>query len=126
MSPVSLPPSINRSSLAHLSCLRVSGVLAADAQLYPTTGQPPHAVLMLQLQPERGLPFEARVDLGTDVADHINAKAELRHLRAGAFVSVAGDGLELRADHGHAALRVVHARDAVVFSDPINPQKQEG
>lgn len=123
MSPVVLPPSINRASLAHLSCLRVSGVLAADAQLYPTTGQPPHAVLMLELQPERGLPFEARVDLGTDAADHIKARAELRHLRAGAFVSVAGDALELRTDHGRAALRVVQARDAIVFSDPINTQE---
>jgi len=108
------------AALARLACLRVTGVLTRDAQLYPTTGG--RAFLMLHLQPGTGLPYVARVDLGTDVADHMHAEAELPRLRAGVLVSVAGDALELRNDHGHAALRVVHARDAVAFHDPItNP-----
>ena len=119
--------SISHPPLAHLANLRVSGVLTTDAHLAPTTGRDPHALLMLHLAPARGLPYEARIDLGCDLADRMLAEAELPRMRAGAFVSVAGDALELRADHGHAALRVVHARDAVVFSDPINhPQPQEG
>lgn len=116
--------SISRPPLARFSNLRVSGVLTADAHLAPTAGREPRALLMLHLAPARGLPYEARIDLGSCLADHIAAEAELRHMRAGAFVSVAGDALELRADHGRAALRVVHARDAVVFSDPIPPQPQ--
>ena len=119
--------SIDQPRLAHLASVRVAGVLSTDALMYPTTGTPPHAVLMLHLQPKTGLPYEARVDLGDNLTDHMLAEAELPRMRAGAFVSVAGDALELRADHGHAALRVVHARDAVVFSDPINhPQPREG
>ena len=45
---------------------------------------------------------------------------------AGSRVSVAGDALELRTDHSHAVLRVLCARDAVVFSDPITQPPQEG
>lgn len=115
------PPSIDHPRLAHLASVRITGVLTTDAQLYPTagTGGVPRAMLMLRLQQAQGLPFEARVDLGPHVADHRQAQAELRHLRAGVLVSVAGDALELRTDHGDAVLRVVHARDAVSFSDPI-------
>lgn len=105
--------------LAYQGSLRVSGVLTVDAQLYPTAGREPHALLLLKLQPSVGLPYEARVDLGTDLADHMQAEAQLGQLRAGALVSVSGAGLEYRGDHGHAVLRVVKARNAVVFSDPI-------
>ena len=111
---------------ARLSRLRVSGVLAEDAHIYPTTGTPPGALLLLKLQPIRGLAYHARVDLGTDVADHMAAEAELPRLRAGVLVSLAGAALELRTDHGHAVLQVLRARDVVAFFDPIpNPAQQE-
>lgn len=115
------PHSIDHPPFEQLASVRVTGVLRANAQLYPTAGAGgvASATLILMLQPAKGLPYEARVDLGTNVADHVLAQAELRYLRAGALVSVAGDSLELRADHGDAVLRVVHARDAVSFSDPI-------
>jgi hypothetical protein len=113
------PPSTNHPRLGHLASVRVTGVLTADAQLYPTAGRTPHALLMLQMQPAKGLPYEARLDLGTDVADHMLAQAELPWLRTGTLVSVAGDALELRTDHGHAVLRVVRPRDAVSFNHPI-------
>lgn len=108
-------------ALAHLARVRVSGVLSADAQIFPTAGRDAHALLLLEMQVAHGLPYSARVDLGTDVADYMNAEADLPLMRRGAFVSVAGDALELRHDHGHASLRVLNARDAVVFSGPINP-----
>lgn len=114
------------AAYAQLASVRVTGVLMADAQLAPTLGRNPHALLMLRLQPKIGLPYEARIDLGTDVADHMQAEAELPHLRAGVLVSVAGDALELRNDHGHAVLRVLRPRDAVAFSNPIKTNPQEG
>lgn len=120
-----LPMGIGHARLAHLASVRVTGVLTADAQLAHTPGREPHALLTLQLQPDKGLPYMARIDLGTDVADHMGAEAELPRLRTGALVSVAGDALELRHDHGHAVLRVVRARDAVVFCNPITPNQQE-
>lgn len=119
------PLSIDRPRLAHLASVRVAGVLVVDALIYPTTGTPPHAVLMLHLQAKTGLPYEARIDLGDDITQHMLAEAELPRMRAGAFMLLSGDALVLRADHGKAALRVVNARDAVVFSDPIQPQPQE-
>lgn len=110
------------AAYAHLASVRVTGVLMVDAHMAPTVGREPRALLMLHLQPKVGLPYVARIDLGTDLADHMQAEAELPHLRAGVLVSVAGDALELQADHGHAVLRVVHARDAVSFSHPKSTQ----
>lgn len=110
---------------ARRAVLRVTGVLADDAQLYPTTGQ--GAMLMVRLQPAQGLPYEARLDLGLDLADHMAARADLPRLKRGVLMSVAGDALELRTDHGQAVLRVVRARDAVAFFDPTDPTvPQEG
>jgi hypothetical protein len=114
------------AAYAQLASVRVTGVLVADAHMAPTVGRDPHALLMLRLQPKVGLPYEARIDLGPDVADHMQAEAELPHLRAGVLVSVAGDALELRHDHGHAVLRVLRPRDAVSFSKPNNHKPQEG
>lgn len=119
--PHTHPPASNRPALARLANVRVTGVLTTDALMYPTLGTPPRAFLLLKLQPAAGLPYEARVDLGDDITDHMHAEAELPGMRAGALVSVAGDALEYRGDHGHAVLRVVHARHAVVFSNPITP-----
>lgn len=118
---------IGATAQAKAGRVRVSGVLSEDAQICPTTGNPPHALLVLHLQPPAGLPYTARVDLGTDVADLMQAQADLPLMRRGAVVSVAADGLEPRTDHGHASLRLVNARDAVLFTDPIHPtHAQEG
>lgn len=97
------------------SAVRVSGTLVHDADLHTSVGAEPHAFLSLEIQPPQGLPYLARVDLGTSIAVHMQTTADLPYLRAGAVVSVAGDWLELRTDHGHAALRVVAARDLVAF-----------
>lgn len=96
------------------SNVRVTGVLTADAHLAPTTGRDPHTLLFLDFQPPHGLPYHATVDLGADAMDHMAAEADLPLMRRGALISVAGHALELRADHGHAVLRVVKACDVFI------------
>lgn len=116
MSPAStaaMPP-ISKARFADLSLVRVTGVLTADADLAQTTGAQPHSLLTLLLQPPCGLPYLARVDLGCDITDHMAAEAELPRLRKGALVSVAGDALDLRTDHGHAVLKLRGARALVI------------
>lgn len=112
------PLAIDRTpALAHLARLRVTGVLKEPAQMYPTAGG--GAFLLVKLQPAQGLPYHARVDLGTDLTDHMAAEAEIPSLRAGVLLSLAGDGLRLQTDHGNAVLWVLGACDAVAFHDPI-------
>ena len=108
-------------AMTHLANVRVTGTLTQDADLASGVGHTPHALLILHFEPLQGLPYVARIDLGTDVADHMHAQAELPLLRTGALVSVGGDALEYRNDHGHAVLRLVKPRDAMVFAEPINP-----
>lgn len=119
--PVTAPA--RPQGLFHLARVRVSAVLAADVELLRTTDG--SAMLVAKLQPATGLPYVARVPLGPDVTDQMLAQAELPGLRAGTFVSVGGDALQLRTDHGHAALQVMNARDLVAFY-PDNPTAQEG
>lgn len=102
--------------------LRVTGRLTEDARLHRTTGQPPHLLLDLTLQPPVGLPYLARVDLGTDVLDHMDAEGLLPLLRTGCWASVAGDSLELRTDHGHAALRVVRPHTVLALGRPVTAE----
>lgn len=106
---------------APLGTLRVAGRLAADAVMAPLTGKPPGALLMLHIAPDHGLHYLARVPLGTDAADHLQAEALLPLLRKGAAVSVAADALELQTDHGHAALRLVNPHTVVLFERPRSP-----
>lgn len=104
--------------------LRVTGMLTEDARLHRTTGSPPHALLDLTMQPTHGLPYLARVDLGTDVADHMGAEGLLPLLRTGCWASVEGTSLELRTDHGHAALRVVAPCNVLALGRPAAPRAE--
>lgn len=99
------------------SALRVSGRLTADARLVPSTGTQPHAHLFVDLAPAEGLPYRARVDLGTDLADHMAAEALLPALRCGATVSLGGSALQLRTDRGGPVLSIQHARHVVVLQE---------
>lgn len=105
---------VEHANLQQLPLVRVGGKLTEDAQLGTTTGHEPRCLLTLQLQPAKGLPYVARLDLGTDVTDRMQAEEALPYLRRGALVSVAGDGIEPRFDHGHAVLRVIGARLLVI------------
>lgn len=99
----------------HPGALRVTGTLTAPAELRPTTDVPMHLLLCVQLQPARGLPYVARVDLGTDPGDHLLAEELLRHLRTGAVLSVAAEALELRSDHDRQVLRLVQPHSVVLL-----------
>ena len=101
-----------------LGPLRVTGRLVEDARLVPSTGTPPHLFLWARFQPTHGLPYECRADLGTDLADHMAAEALLPHLRTGAVISAAAEGLDLRMDHGHALLRLVNPHSVLLLQDP--------
>ena len=104
------------------SHLRATASLAEDAQLRLTTGAEPHLFLHLHLQPAHGLPYLADVDLGTDLADHMEAQALQPRMRAGATVSVAAKALALRTDHCHAALRMVEPHTVLLLPQaPQNP-----
>jgi hypothetical protein len=135
MTASAMPPQVaariaaaQAQAVAHAT-VRATGVLTADAKLqYTTSGS---AFLQLDMRPARGLRYTARIDLGADATTHMLAQAELAHLRAGVLVSVAGDGLEPRQDHGHAVLCIVGARDAISFHGAIDaattsPTAQEG
>jgi hypothetical protein len=110
------PPRLQRVTLHKFANVRVTGVLSADAHMTLTSGREAHQLLFLDFEPATGLPYHAAVDLGVDVTDHMAAQGMLPALRAGALVSVGGDALQLRTDHGHAVLRVVGARDVFVPS----------
>jgi hypothetical protein len=109
-------PRLQRETLHRFASVRVTGVLSTDAHMAPTTGRESHQLLFLDFAPAAGLPYHATVDLGADAMDHMAAEGMLPALRAGALVSVGGDALQLRTDHGHAVLRVVGARDVFVPS----------
>jgi hypothetical protein len=99
--------------------LRVSGRLLEDARLVPGTGL--HSFLFLRFQPQGGVPYECRADLGTDVADHMAAEALLPHMRTGAVVSAAAEALRVRMDHGHEALLLVNPHSVLLLQDPVSP-----
>lgn len=101
--------------------LRVAGRLTADARLVHSTGAMPHAFLFLDFAPALGMPYRARVDLGTELADHMAAEALLPQLRTGAAISVAGRALQLRSDHHMAALAVVDAQAVLLLQHPHRP-----
>lgn len=104
---------------AYPGALRVTGSLTEDARLYPTVGREPGLVLWLTLQPTDGLPYSARVQLGTDLADHMDAEALLPQLRTGAVVSVAAQALHLRTEHGHTVLALAHPHSVVLLQHPV-------
>lgn len=109
-----------------LGPLRVTGCLVEDARLVATTGTPPHLFLWARFQPAHGLPYEARADLGADLADHMAAEALLPHLRTGAVISAAAEALDLRMDHGHAVLRLVNPHSVLLLQDRTHlPNLQE-
>lgn len=103
-----------------LGPLRVTGRLVEDARLVPTTGNPPHLFLWARFQPTNGLPYEARADLGADLADHMAAEALLPHLRTGAVISAAAEALDLRMDHGNAVLRLVNPHSVLLLQGPLH------
>lgn len=115
-----MPAAVRTHPCRPVDDVRVTGVLAADAQLVSSTGREAHRFLIVDLQPPaQGFGFHAQVDLGTDAHDHRAAEALLPQLRTGAVVSVGGTELRLRTDHGHAVLAVLGARNVLLLQDPV-------
>lgn len=99
--------------------IRVTGVLVADAQLLRSAGSEPHAWIDLCLQPPEGLAYHARVDIGTDAADHMRAEGLMPSLRAHALVSVAAHGTALpRTDHHHAVHQLLSPYGLIFLAPP--------
>jgi hypothetical protein len=101
--------------------LRVTGALREDAHLASTTGHPRHVLLCVHLQVPQGLPYQARVDLGADPADHSAAEAMLPALRRGAVLSVAAEALQLRTEHGQHVLHLHQAHSALLLELAAEP-----
>lgn len=115
--------SIQRAALQQLASVRVTGTLLQPGQITATPGSVPTYTLHLLFEPRHGLPYEARMQLGTDPQA---ARSALPHLTTGALISVAGDALELVTDHGLAVLALRGARDLVIPLDLISTPPQEG
>lgn len=110
------PPVQHAPGLAtYAGQVRVTGQLQADAVLRTSMGARPRMHLVFTLQPAHGLPYLASVDLGEDLADHMGAEALLPLMRTGAVLSVAAQSMELRTDHGHAALRLVQPHSVLIL-----------
>lgn len=84
--------------------IEVTGVIAENAHLGFTAGDPPNAVLTFEIHPDKGMPYRVRKVLGTDPSVHMQASTEVHALRRGTTVAVQAKGLRVQADHGHAAL----------------------
>lgn len=115
MSPVQTPA---RLAAAELGQVRVTGVLAHDAELRLTAGEQPHALLFLQIESAMGFPFEARQDCGTDRSQHTAAKAKEHQLRRGVPVTVYARGITSRTDHGRAVLKLEGVTDVIADTPP--------
>lgn len=103
--------------------IRVTGVLVADAQLMRSAGALPRAWIDLCLQPPEGLAYHARIDLGTDCADHMQAEGLMSSLRAHALVSVAAHGTALpRTDHHRAVHQLLNPYGLILLSPPATRQ----
>ena len=112
--------------------VRITGVLARQAELRMTTGAPPHGILFLDIESGAGLPFEARQDVGTDPCAITAAAAKQHQLRRGSTVTVYARGITPRTDHGAAVLRlqdvidvvpeVTHHRTGPDASAPTHPE----
>lgn len=97
------PVVLRRDLVDHV---RVTGRLTEPACLAHTAGREPHGLLLLRFAPAEGLPYHARVDLGTDLVDQMATEALLPALQRGHVVSVGGSHLAQRTEHGQPVLHV--------------------
>jgi hypothetical protein len=72
-------------------------------------------LLHMHFAPVQGLPYQARVDLGADVADHMATEALLPRMRRGMLISAAADATALQMTHGKPELRLIRPHNVVLF-----------
>lgn len=109
------PP--HKPAAAPLLEIRVIGQLLEDAELRfsPATGGKVHASLLLRLEQPLGLPYEAWLYIGTEVAQHSAAAAKQQLLKRGARVAVYARGIRQRTDHGRAVIALENVTDVVAL-----------
>lgn len=120
-----LRPAPRAAALPDVHQIRVVGVLEHDAELRYTAGAEPHALLVLQIQPPRGLRYHVVQDLGTDPTDHMHAESRLVGLRRGALVSATGGWLRLQMDHGHQVLVLVQCTSVIQHASAPSPSSPQ-
>jgi len=105
------------SHAGRLPAVRASGRLATDSTI--TFDEHGLATLHLRIAGAAGglLPWYAHVPLGTDTRDTAAAQDMLPLMRAGAAVSVAGEGFVLRTDHAEAVLRMTHPQAVLLLEE---------
>lgn len=121
--PALLRPAPRHANLHQIDLVRITGHLTEHAQVRYSTGAAPRAWLLLQIKPVLGLPYEVHKDLGTDPTDHLLAENQAAGLRRGDLVSVTGEHLRLRTDHG-AAVLVLQGCRSVIHHTPATTASQ--
>lgn len=101
-----MTPAVQTSAKARGE-VRITGVLARQAELRMSTGDQPHGFLFLHIEADAGFPFEARQDVGADPCAITAAAAKQRLLRRGSTVTVYARGISPRTDH-HCAVLLLH------------------
>lgn len=96
------------------ACVTVIGPLLADAQLTFTPDATPTAVLSLEIDAAKGMPYRVRHVLGTDPTVHMLAHQQACAMRRGAVVQAIGAGLRAQSDHGLAALVLLSPTDVTL------------
>ena len=99
--------------------VRVTGHLGSDAEvLYAPGGKT--AVLKLEIEPVKGLPYLVVQNLGEDPSAHIAAKSKARQLlRRGSMVTVYAIHYELHKGTSRTFLRLQGIKDVLPNTEPV-------
>lgn len=117
MAPV--PHRARRTIDTEGSFAQVRGPLLRDAVLSVEAAAPHNAWLTVQIQLQRGKPFEARLLVGADPARVVAAWAKAVRMRQGCRVCVyANGGIRDRVDHGLAVAVLMDVTDILLIDVP--------
>lgn len=114
-----------RLAAAEIGQVRITGVMARNAELRITAEAQPRAVLCMQVETGRGFPYRVAQDCGTSNAEHRAAAIKAALLRRGAVVTVYARGSAPRTDHGHAVINLEGVTDVIPETPPSPTKHQE-
>ena len=99
--------------------VRVTGHLGSDAEvLYAPGGK--SAVLKLEIEPAKGLPYLVVQNLGEDPSAHLAAKSKARQLlRRGAIVTVYAIHYELHKAQSRTFLRLQGIQNVITHNEEV-------
>lgn len=99
--------------------VRVTGHLGSDAEVLYTPGGK-SAVLKLEIEPAKGLPYLVVQNLGEDPSAHLAAKSKARQLlRRGAIVTVYAIHYELHKAQSRTFLRLQGIKDVLPHTESM-------